>query len=424
MSDQIFGLEPPSPSSPAPSWSSQQLTALDDVGTWLRDKPKQIYYLAGYAGTGKTTLARYLTEGVTGLVLPMTFTGKAASVLRKKGWPQATTIHRSIYTAPEVNQKLLEELAGELVKARADKDEDRVTQIRDAIVKERGKRDLRFMLNQDSIVRDASLIVLDECSMVASDLAADLLSFGTPVLVLGDPGQLPPVKGAGYFTSRTPDICLTEIHRQAADSPIIRMATAVREGRPVPFGIDGGCGKFPRSSWDLTDMSKADQILTGTNKVRRNLNTRLRKHLGFTNPYPQEGEKLVCLKNNHQIGLLNGVICRADSDAILDEEDEVLAMDISSDGMKLPALAVDPEPFQQYQPGYEEGLTDARLLGQGNAGDQFDWGYALTVHKSQGSQWDHVLLVDDKFGGWDPKMRRQWLYTALTRASERVTWLA
>lgn len=421
---EVIALAQSAPPVTAPEWSPQQVQALDSVGRWLREKPSQIFYLAGYAGTGKTTLARYLAQGVTGLVLPMTFTGKAASVLRKRGFPQATTIHRSIYHIPEVDKRFLADLADQLSKARMDKDEDRAAEIREAIIKERSKRDLRFAVNPDSIVTDAALVVLDECSMVASDLAADLLSFGVPVLVLGDPGQLPPVKGAGYFTNRKPDLCLTEIHRQAKDSPIIQMATAIREGEAVKFGQYGESAKVARSDVNTQFLADADQVLTGTNKLRRNLNNKIRKHLGFAAPYPQAGEKLVCLKNNHQMGLLNGVVCKAETDAILDEEDEVLALDISCEGAQLPAMAVDPEPFQAYQPGYEEHLSDSRLLGQGNGGEQFDWGYAMTVHKSQGSQWSHVVLVDDKFGHWEPRMRRQWLYTAITRAQDRVTWLA
>ena len=66
--------------------------------------------------------------------------------------------------------------------------------------------------------------------MVDEELGRDLLSFGKPVLVLGDPAQLPPVKGGGFFTEAEPDIMLTEVHRQAADNPIIRMSMVVREG--------------------------------------------------------------------------------------------------------------------------------------------------------------------------------------------------
>ena len=94
----------------------------------------------------------------------------------------------------------------------------------------------RFALNPQSDAADARLIVLDEVSMVGEEMARDLMSFGKPILVLGDPGQLPPIKGEGAFTSDAPDVMLTEIHRQAAESAIIRLATMARQGEPIGFG--------------------------------------------------------------------------------------------------------------------------------------------------------------------------------------------
>src|SRR5690606_10771529 len=93
-----------------------------------------------------------------------------------------------------------------------------------------------FSLNRQSPVAKAKLVVIDECSMVDEELGRDLMTFGTPILVLGDPGQLPPISGGGFFTDHEPDYLLTEIHRQARDNPIIRLALDVREGREPPYG--------------------------------------------------------------------------------------------------------------------------------------------------------------------------------------------
>ncbi|MEY4562335.1 MAG: ATP-binding protein, partial [Pseudomonadota bacterium] len=148
------------------SWSPQQDQAIKAVKDWLADKRSpQIFRLFGYAGSGKTTLAKHMAEDVDGEVLYMAFTGKAALVLRKKGCVGASTIHSAIYK-PE---------------------EDPVT------------GHMEFKLNPDSPVATAGLVVVDEVSMVGEDLARDLLSFGSKVLVLGDPAQLPPVKGEGFF---------------------------------------------------------------------------------------------------------------------------------------------------------------------------------------------------------------------------------
>jgi len=94
----------------------------------------------------------------------------------------------------------------------------------------------RFALNPQSDAAHARLIVLDEVSMLGEEVARDLMSFGKPILVLGDPGRLPPIKGEGAFTKDAPDIVLTEIHRKAGQSRIIRLATMARQGEPIGFG--------------------------------------------------------------------------------------------------------------------------------------------------------------------------------------------
>ena len=186
-------------------FSPQQDDALVAASRWLKAGDRQVFRLFGYAGTGKTTLARHLAEDVDGDVLFAAFTGKAAQVLRSRGASKASTIHSLIYRP---------------------KGEDVVED------EETGKKEVlpTFSLNRQSPLSKADLIIIDECSMVDEELGRDLLSFGTPVLVLGDPGQLPPVSGGGFFTEHEPDILLEEIHRQARDNPIIELARQVREG--------------------------------------------------------------------------------------------------------------------------------------------------------------------------------------------------
>ena len=175
------------------AWSPQQEEALKAVAFWLKQGEPQVFRLFGYAGTGKTTLARHLAEEAGGDVVFGAFTGKAAMVLRSRGCKDARTIHSMIYRPKEVDSE-----------------------------------EPSFVLNEQSAAAHASLIIIDECSMVDEELGRDLLSFGKPVLVLGDPAQLPPVKGGGYFTEAEPDMMLTEVHRQAADNPIIRLSMMVR----------------------------------------------------------------------------------------------------------------------------------------------------------------------------------------------------
>ena len=174
-------------------WSPQQDAALQAVSLWLKRGAPQVFRLFGYAGSGKTTLARAIAEAQDGEVLFGAFTGKAALVMRTKGCRDARTIHSMIYRTKETDSE-----------------------------------EPLFVLNEESPAAKAELIIIDECSMVDAELGRDLLSFGKPVLVLGDPAQLPPIKGAGFFTEAEPDAMLTEVHRQAADNPIIRLSMTIR----------------------------------------------------------------------------------------------------------------------------------------------------------------------------------------------------
>jgi exodeoxyribonuclease V len=144
--------------------------------------------------------------------------------------------------------------------------------------------------------------------MVGEQLALDLMSFGTKLLIIGDPAQLPPVRGAGYFLTDRPDAMLTDIQRQALESPVLRMATLVREGGVLPFG------ELHRPMWRIGDdelqamMLDADQIVVGLNRNRHKVNAAMRSLKGFEGPIPNAGERLLCFRNNHQLGLLNGTM--------------------------------------------------------------------------------------------------------------------
>ena len=272
-------------------FSPQQDQALVEVNRWLKAGDRQIFRLFGYAGTGKTTLARHLAEGVDGDVLFAAFTGKAAQVLRSRGASKASTIHSLIYRPK--GEDLIED-------------------------EETGKTEVlpMFSLNRQSPLSKASLIVIDECSMVDEELGRDLLSFGVPVLVLGDPGQLPPVSGAGFFTEHEPDILLEEIHRQALDNPIVELARQARMGDPIMVGDYGDRAKVIRKSSVTSDLVlEADQVLVGTNRTRRRYNERLRQLKGFEGPLPASGDKLVCLRNDNAKGLLNGSLWQVTSAA-------------------------------------------------------------------------------------------------------------
>lgn len=394
----------------APIWNAQQAMALDAVAQWLRDpSAPQVFRLFGYAGTGKTTLAKHLAAQEDGLTLFAAYTGKAASVLRDRGCEGASTLHSLLYSVRDKDRTELLRLREELKKMDKKHRDYPETAAMERAELER-VRAPAFSLNPGSVLNDAKLLVVDEVSMVGERIGRDAETFGKKILVLGDPAQLPPVRGGGYFTEAKPDILLTEIHRQAADNPIIRWATMARQGIMIPHGDAGLAKKFIRSKVDdqwLATM--AGQILCGKNETRRTLNQRIRKKLGFTSEYPEEGDALICLMNEHKLGVLNGVMCQAHGDATHEVgTPDALALDIKYEGRLLLDQVVDSAPFRGL-----DGDPFRKYL-------QLDYGYAITVHKSQGSQWPTITIYDDGFGKREPMTRRRWLYTAITRAEHKL----
>lgn len=387
-------------------WSPQQAKALDAVAEWIRSGEQQVFRLFGYAGTGKTTLARHLAEACRAPQFAA-FTGKAASVLRTKGCGNATTLHSLMYNVTKRDRVALNALELKLAGMTPDHPDYAETRWeRDEELK-RVKMPW-FFPNPDSVLQYADLIIVDEVSMVDERIGKDLESFGKKILVLGDPAQLPPVKGGGYFTDRTPDILLTEVHRHATDNPVYRWATLARSGEAIPYGDEGAAKKYRRDSVDPSwYATHAGQILCGKNETRRMLNAEVRKHLGRTSIYPVYKDTLVILMNDHKLGVLNGTLCRAQCDA--EAEDGKVWLNIAYERQILRDLCVDPCIFEGKECFHER----SRL--------QMDYGYCLTVHKAQGSQWENVTLYDDGFMKRDPSVRRRWLYTAITRAEKTLT---
>lgn len=367
------------------TWSPQQAAALDAVNRWYNSglDRKQVFRVFGYAGTGKTTLARHFADGLKGYVLYMAYTGKAAMVMRKNGCRGAMTIHATIYSVdfnPETGVK-------------------------------------KFVLKDVDELADAALFVIDECSMVDEEIGRDILSFGVPVLVLGDPAQLPPVKGGGFFTEADPDVMLTEIHRQAAESPIVRMATTIREGGRLDYGVYGDSEIIRRGEVSSDLVMGADQVLVGLNRTRAAYNTRMRQLHGRKGPMPEIGDTLVCLKNDRNKGIFNGGLWTVT---------ELLKRrrgHLNDHAVRMHVTSLDfesTEPVEvRVRKEFFEGRGNEVPWKELNGLQQFDYGYALTVHKAQGSQWDNVVLFDES--GSFQSDRARWLYTGLTRAADKIT---
>lgn len=356
--------------------SQQQDAACAAVLDWFTLQHEQVFRLFGYAGTGKTSIAKILAQAIREksgkAVVFAAFTGKAASVLRDKGCHGASTIHSLIYKPVQVGSKVTFMLAGE---------------------------DLRS--------KRVAMVIIDECSMVGEELGRDLESFRVPILVLGDPAQLPPVGGGGHFTNHEPHVLLTEIHRQKEGCGILDIATAVRMGQPLPLGTYSESAIRPLSDLHRIDPFEFDQVIVGKNATRRSWNAKMRARLGRTSALPVPGDRLICLRNNRSAGIMNG------------EQVTVVEAKEGPDGNLHVTFDHDGDVKSRW-------VSTHYLLGnEGDApwsGDEllfFDYGYAITCHKSQGSQFRRVLVIDESRVFRESAAR--WLYTATTRASEHVT---
>lgn len=387
--------------------SAQQRKALQLIEGW-RAGPEQVFRLFGYAGTGKSTLARYLSGPRT---LFAAYTGKAAHELGKKG-VHAQTLHSLIYLAAprskEVVQALERELQQEL--ERQPQDLDRIKGLQVDLQNEIERhRSPRWTVNPKSALKEADLLVVDEVSMVDKQMGQDILSFEKKVLVLGDPAQLPPVGGGGFFTKQEPDFLLTEVHRQSQDSPVLMLANHVRVGDALDQGRWGQSAVMPKGQLGVADLAAHDQVICGTNATRRRLNAALRAHLGRRSRDPVPGDRVVCLRNNHDLGLLNGSQWVVHAAFSLNEDKVTLQLE-SEEGDHMDVVA-----WRHWFDGREDDLRPWQV----QEAQAFDYANAITCHKAQGSQWDKVFVVDEStvFG----RDHRRWLYTAITRASESVT---
>jgi exodeoxyribonuclease-5 len=410
-------------------WSPSQEKAINAIAAWLRDPHrKPTFYLAGLAGSGKSTCLKHVLGDFRGKISYAAPTGKAALVMRRKGLPTATTIHSLIYTvsggdplSPEALVKLREEM--KRLRAVNDKgaqmSADKIEAQLASAEQDQDSGGPRFKLNQQGHFGTSALGVIDECSMIDGRIGKDLESFNVPLLVVGDPAQLPPVYGAGYFTEREPDAFLDEIHRQALDSPILRLADLARQGKPLPRGqIGEGVEVLRYGDASLEQRAlTAGMILVGRNKTRHASNAKIRRLLNRADePAPVKGDRVVALRNNHDAGLLNGSTwtvehCTPDLEKMT-AKIELISTDEIDGKRDSIETSVWLHPFM---------ARDEELTGRSDRRgyDELGYGYAITVHKSQGSSYADALVFDEsrQFG----KDAAKHLYTAVTRAEKTLT---
>jgi exodeoxyribonuclease-5 len=412
-----------------------QAEASNKIQDWYAEPGRQVFRLFGYAGTGKSTTADTIVRRL-GVHRPVyaTFTGKAAHVLRTKGVDDARTIHSLIYIPSEKLRQKLNALIEQLETV-TDPEERKILTRRIAAEQRRLDSPDWLLREQDeSDLAQADLLVVDEVSMVGERMAMDLLSWGTKTLVLGDPGQLPPIEGAGYFVDATPDHLLTEVLRTALDSPVTRIATKIRSAQPgePDYGMRFDDGNGPVENITVGELLDIDQILVGTNKTRWQAIHLVRALRGLTSTMPQPGDRVMALANSSAAEVFNGQ--QFDVAAVHDVTDrpDRIALDVVDDSGTTRQLVA-------WRAGFTglEGEQAAKRDGRGSVA-AMTFAQAVTVHKAQGSQWDRVLVVDEsavfarmeetyarKTGKPNPaalgyRAGQRHLYTAVTRAAKQV----
>jgi exodeoxyribonuclease V len=384
-------------------FSPDQHAALEQVEEWFYNGEEPRLTLGGYAGTGKTTLIKELVKRVgAGSARVCAFTGKAAFVLRSKG-VNATTMHRLIYTPQLLCSMCHRKPAVALVVDGNVLDETPSTEPRCVCP---GAPRVKTEFVRVPLL-SCKLVIVDEASMINSKLQRDLEEFEIPVLYVGDHGQLEPI-GDNPGLMKDPDIRLEHIHRQAEGSPIIRFAHHVRlGGSPRALGDDrlGDNVRVMADGKHPPNLHEYDMVLCATNRTRIEVNHRIRRLLGFSGQLPAVGERVICLRNNTDHGVFNGMLGTVTE--VRPEEAELSIVDDFGN-------PYDRMPFFPGQFGADELQKDVpreRTL--------WDFGYCLTVHKSQGSEFSRVVVLERIPPKWSAT---RWRYTAVTRASDELVY--
>ena len=376
--------------------NTQQRQAQKLGKQWFLNGTEQVFEISGPAGSGKTTIVKEITDDIPlkrEEVLFVAYIGKAAQNLALNGL-NAKTIHSTIYLL--VDEPIPDGKGGYLIKHG------------------RYITRKRFML-KEQIDPSIKLIVLDEGGTVDESLAKDLLSFGLPVLVLGDLNQLPPPFGESPFL-KNPDVILTEIMRQAENSPIIWMSQMILKGHEIPFGKYGDC--YVVSYDELCDnmMKSVDMMICARNRTKDDLNAYYRQEI---DKVPSDipiivGDKVVCRRNNwsrsvdDNIFLINGMVGYVEA--------------VHLETLKNDTIEIDFRPDFLSDKVFRNVLIDlAFLQAPSNSDyrgsmyiDRFQYGRAISVYMSQGSQYDSILYYREFMRGKDFQKRQD--YTAITRA--------
>ncbi len=405
------------------SSSEEQDIVREKAAKWFSIKKKvpktseaSYMTIGGYSGTGKTYLIGDIAKEVKSKykkinIAFVAFTGKASSVLNKR-LNEANVLSSKDHFVGTIHSLMYKPYF---------------------IINSNGQKILAGWRrkSKDDIIYMYDLIIIDEASMVNQEIWRDIRSYGVPIIAVGDHGQLPPI-GDNFNLLEKPNYVLKTIHRQALDSPIIQLSIAARKNgfiKPGFYGKDvfklDWSQQYCKNVFDGIQWDKNYIVLCGFNQTRVALNNRIREKLGFKYDFPYPGERLICLKNNHTNKIMNGQLGTLTFLLPFNKNINEMTIEMDDTGDMYQNLV---HNFCFGKTNYD-GSYDvislkkmATLLkrSQFKTIDLFDFGYAISVHRSQGSEWNNVVLFEQRTGYWDDEFYRRWLYTAVTRAKEKL----
>ena len=373
-----------------------------------RYKNRQKYtVISGYAGTGKSTLVKFIISALPGIdsdkdVVFTSFTGKATQVLQNKGNKHTLTLHKLLYESHP-------------------------------------RPDGTFFRRPVAGI-PFKVVVVDEISMAPKTLIDLLMKYDVYVICLGDPFQLPPVdKNEDNHLLDNPHIFLDEIMRQAAESEIIQLTMKIRNGEPINNFKGKEVQILSRNELTTGMLTWADQVLVATNATRQSINNQMRELYNKSGD-PQDGDKVICCRNyweDESLGgsaLVNGTIGH-----LKNTYESFIKIPPFIDGKGQMIKTINADFLSETNELYPMVHMDKKLILEGTKSldfkieyrlgknknmqhlipYEFTYGYAITTHRAQGSEWEKVLVIEEKFP-FNKEEHARWLYTACTRASEKL----
>ncbi len=375
---------------------------------WYKNSSELVFQYTGAAGTGKTVVLNEIIKRLNipyDSILPMSYTGTAAIVMRNRGMTRAKTIHSSIYEPSE--SIMLDDNGKPVMDTYFNKP----------------KTTLKWVKRER--LHDIKLIIIDEASMTPRSMVEDIESFGIKIIACGDLNQLPPVgDDPGYLVSGKV-YRLDQIMRQAEQSGIVYLADRAIKGLPIHFGFYNNAIVIPED--ELTDQMAlyADVILCCKNKTREYVNNLMRNDiLKIRTQYPTFNEPLICRKNNwnievNGINLVNGLrgIVRNHPDITSIRKDlKEMTIDFLDDGNNIfSQIKMDLQYYRAPQ-DQKEFLKRSPY----NKADKFELAYAITTHLSQGSQYSHGIFMEEFL---HRDIMSNLIYTGITRFSNYMIYV-